>query len=382
MSSSRSISESVKKRVAGRQYYKCANSSINSKKLRGLENFNCPLWKINGINKGNFNESGYEIDHINEFSITRDNSENNLQALCLMCHSVKTKRFVTNSSKIKTYKQKSEKTELAINYKSNISNLNTKKLETFLSSMTIKQLKHICDIKGVSKTGNKDDIIYNIVKISKRRTEQDNLIQFYTSRVFVYDCIIDEMSLPLLRKLCKNKNLAVSGSCDTVITRLLKIENIMKISHNDIIKLDKTLKSVFDTYNDDSDTEHSEFSEDSISEDSVISEGELDTSCWHNMNDFLTNSCLKQLKYVCRILGLSVCGTKDKVREKIVKSGKSFSVIMNKLNSKSSYKYLLVCDNNHKCYHNRKTKLCRLKTCKSETSVYDNEFYMTTVCKN
>ena len=52
----------------------------------------------NDITKGCFDESGYEIDHIVEHSITNDDSLNNLQALCKMCHSVKTKRFMINDN--------------------------------------------------------------------------------------------------------------------------------------------------------------------------------------------------------------------------------------------------------------------------------------------
>jgi hypothetical protein len=93
----RNVSESVKKRVAGKQNFKCANS--NDRTLKGLEGFFCPLWQIKGSIQGIFNESGYEIDHIVEHSISHDDNENNLQALCLMCHSVKSKRFATNKAK-------------------------------------------------------------------------------------------------------------------------------------------------------------------------------------------------------------------------------------------------------------------------------------------
>jgi 5-methylcytosine-specific restriction endonuclease McrA len=85
----RSIPESVKKLVAGRQLYTCANK-IDSK-LPGLENYKCTSWDSN--KKGSFDESGYEIDHIIEYALSKDNSENNLQALCRSCHMVKTKRF-------------------------------------------------------------------------------------------------------------------------------------------------------------------------------------------------------------------------------------------------------------------------------------------------
>ena len=39
-------------------------------------------------NKGSFDRSGYDIDHIKEFSITFDDNINNLQALCKSCHSI------------------------------------------------------------------------------------------------------------------------------------------------------------------------------------------------------------------------------------------------------------------------------------------------------
>lgn len=89
---SRNISESIKKRIAGKQEFKCANNP--DVELVGIVGFMCPLWARSGA--GNFNEAGYEIDHIIEHSITYDNNEKNLQALCLMCHTVKTKRFMNN----------------------------------------------------------------------------------------------------------------------------------------------------------------------------------------------------------------------------------------------------------------------------------------------
>lgn len=93
----RNVSESVKKRIAGKQYHKCANNPDCD--IRFLDNFECPLWKINGSNRGAFDESGYEIDHVIEHSISKDDSEKNLQALCLNCHRVKTKRYATSRSK-------------------------------------------------------------------------------------------------------------------------------------------------------------------------------------------------------------------------------------------------------------------------------------------
>lgn len=79
----RKVSESQKKIIAGRQHYKCTNN---------INNYECPLY-FNGRD-GSFDEAGYEIDHINELSISFNNDISNLQALCIMCHRVKTKRFL------------------------------------------------------------------------------------------------------------------------------------------------------------------------------------------------------------------------------------------------------------------------------------------------
>lgn len=73
----RKVSDSQKKRVAGRQRYRCAASVLNYK---------CPL------NGDPFDESGYEIDHIQELRDGGNNDISNLQALCPMCHRVKTSR--------------------------------------------------------------------------------------------------------------------------------------------------------------------------------------------------------------------------------------------------------------------------------------------------
>ena len=72
----RKVSESVKKQVAGRQRYTCAT----------ISNYTCPM------NKKPFDESGYEIDHIQELRHGGSNDIANLQALCPSCHRVKTTR--------------------------------------------------------------------------------------------------------------------------------------------------------------------------------------------------------------------------------------------------------------------------------------------------
>jgi hypothetical protein len=55
----------------------------------GCIGYDCPMWRLNG---GNFDEAGFEIDHIVEVKHGGTNEIHNLQALCPSCHAVKTKR--------------------------------------------------------------------------------------------------------------------------------------------------------------------------------------------------------------------------------------------------------------------------------------------------
>ena len=112
---SRKLTEGKKKLVAGSQRYKCANKKDSN--LPGLQNYNCPLWHNND---GSFDESGYEIDHKIEYSLTEDDSYENLQALCAMCHKYKTKKFIIDkverTPKIKVDKKKQEVEKVKIEF--------------------------------------------------------------------------------------------------------------------------------------------------------------------------------------------------------------------------------------------------------------------------
>jgi hypothetical protein len=70
---------------------KCANYPNSDV----IKNYNCPMWIINN---GLFDESGYNVDHKEEFSKTHNNEKSNLQLLCLCCHAVKTRRFRKNKN--------------------------------------------------------------------------------------------------------------------------------------------------------------------------------------------------------------------------------------------------------------------------------------------
>jgi len=127
---SRRVSEAKKKLIAGKQFYKCANKPELT--LRGIDD-KCPLWNKSDDVKGSFDESGFEVDHIMEHSVTQDDSENNLQALCISCHRVKTKKFLVKGKQSKEIQQ--EKKLMVAQQKmveASIRLLNVKKVQTDL----------------------------------------------------------------------------------------------------------------------------------------------------------------------------------------------------------------------------------------------------------
>lgn len=87
---SRYISEAVRKKVAGGQYFKCGNKPGSKNAING---YNCLLWKLRK-NRGSFDASGYVIDHIEEYCLAGNNRIDNLQALCANCHAYKTSTFM------------------------------------------------------------------------------------------------------------------------------------------------------------------------------------------------------------------------------------------------------------------------------------------------
>jgi len=88
--SSRYIPDIDKKIILERQKYRCAN--VPGADLYRLGDFPCLLWE--GTRNGVFMDNMYEFDHIVEFSLTKDNSIDNIQLLCPNCHSRRTKDFV------------------------------------------------------------------------------------------------------------------------------------------------------------------------------------------------------------------------------------------------------------------------------------------------
>jgi len=96
----RKVTQAKKKQIAGRQRFCCSAN---------VDGYICPL------DKKPFDESGYEIDHIVELCNGGSNEDTNLQALCIMCHRVKTSRLMMKPKQAK--KNKVVKPDVELNTK-------------------------------------------------------------------------------------------------------------------------------------------------------------------------------------------------------------------------------------------------------------------------
>jgi 5-methylcytosine-specific restriction endonuclease McrA len=90
--SRKAVPKDITQYLLSKQKTKCANTLDNP--AIGLKDYICPLWLLYG---GQFDESGYERDHIIEVCQGGSNDIDNIQLLCPSCHSVKTKRFIKQS---------------------------------------------------------------------------------------------------------------------------------------------------------------------------------------------------------------------------------------------------------------------------------------------
>ena len=98
MSKRRQLSQKEILFLVESQNGKCANYP-DKKEQNGMKGYLCPLYESERL-KGSFDESGYQIDHIDEYSISKETSIENSQALCPCCHSFKTKKFMKQPTRV------------------------------------------------------------------------------------------------------------------------------------------------------------------------------------------------------------------------------------------------------------------------------------------
>ena len=111
----RTAPSNVRKRIAKKQDNKCANCPDSEVRKKYMNGYECNYWKNNN---GDFG-SDFEIDHKIEVQCGGSNHEQNLHALCTLCHKIKTliyghapqKYYPTNSqNKLKKEWYKGKKT--------------------------------------------------------------------------------------------------------------------------------------------------------------------------------------------------------------------------------------------------------------------------------
>lgn len=148
----RSLTKSQKETVAAKQNFKCANS---------IEDYKCPLWQKSS-DKGIFGEEKYHIDHIIELADGGTDSRDNLQALCLSCHTVKTNR---NKSIRKNNIKKKVKIDL----------------QTFLSKYKFDRIHSNKTRLFLYSSNPYDGTIYNSLQIQKEINLNSIKINIYLS---------------------------------------------------------------------------------------------------------------------------------------------------------------------------------------------------------
>ena len=113
-----------------------------------MENYKCPYWKLPDENtKGSFDSTGYEIDHIMEFSISGNDDRANLQALCLPCHREKTNRFnsMKKNNDGQTLHNKKNVKNMSINFNIGLKNGLTLEEACILHDSKMIRNKIMCD---------------------------------------------------------------------------------------------------------------------------------------------------------------------------------------------------------------------------------------------
>lgn len=93
-----SLSDHEKKRILGKQRYRCNNTITPF-----ISDYTCPL-SYNPVLPGVLDEAGCEYDHIVELAEGGSNDLTNFQALCVSCHRVKTARYNYERMKNKSNK--------------------------------------------------------------------------------------------------------------------------------------------------------------------------------------------------------------------------------------------------------------------------------------
>ena len=235
---SRYLSEALKKKIAAKQNFRCANNpNVN---IEGMDDYKCLLWRLDDL-RGSFDASGYEIDHIEEFCINKNNEEKNLQALCHSCHAYKTRNFQMNKSNIIS-KKRSEYNSIkdSKDFRKNLSENSEE------NSSEDSEENYVENSNEDSEESSRENSEENPKKITKRRSRMSDI-----KRGFGYICkrcnkkfynkshFNDHMNrkFPCTANKKKSKisndNNTYCEKCDKYFSRPYALKRHMETHHND-----------------------------------------------------------------------------------------------------------------------------------------------------
>jgi hypothetical protein len=187
------VSDCIKKQIAGKQHFKCANKP--NVVLNKLEDYDCPMWDRK-TDVGSFDESGYDIDHKTEYCLTKNNNINNLQALCKPCHIVKTRNFMRDHTINKKIKINKDNKDNKDNKKDSETKPNIINQKVELKKPQIKKKK-----------------IFMCIKCERRFTRNEALIHHKEHKSCERSALLMVKNKKILNKINKknNKNVINNG---------------------------------------------------------------------------------------------------------------------------------------------------------------------------
>lgn len=237
---SRYIPKPLKLKILDDQNNKCNNKP--GSKSKGLENYDCPLWKKSD---GTFPETGFEIDHILEFSISKDSSRENLQALCLDCHKTKTNNFNFTKRKNISSNSELEIQKLVAEMKSYTENCkNLLKLATDSNQATTAENQQL-------QTKNKSLIKTKRVLITERDSllsEKQELILDKNQLILERDNLINNNQelVSENKKLLLDNNL-LNQECQYQLQEYTQLKSKSELLISKLIKINKSYVQIIET---------------------------------------------------------------------------------------------------------------------------------------
>jgi hypothetical protein len=214
----RHLTEATKKTVAANQHFQCANKPGSN--IESLDGYKCPLWQLSGGAHGCFDESTYEIDHIDAHSLTQDDSIGNLQALCKMCHGVKTRKFMMQNKHTREFAHHNKCT-----YEDKINAL-TKELEEIKKIINFPTKMDVSDEAVLLSTNGENSALPSVIVVNNDSVPNDIVVNNNGSPI----TNITNNNVTNITICTRKKKIRQCPSCSKIFSRNNILQNHIKNS--------------------------------------------------------------------------------------------------------------------------------------------------------